>query len=351
MIPLHLLTDNGFKFSSDIKHTNVFNPSFNLKPINYVNSFDNFYFSCYEIILSTGMIFTARAIETFKGLIFKPQEIKNDLDFECISYYRNQDYLYTPFCQKELFNDEFIFEFEDVINSLNIDFFSNDTSFKEKTENLSLLESSKIPQVRIATDSLFYKFLAISIVRGKVKNLNSDFNSISYKFNKGKENHERMKKDLLSFFESNNLQYEIIEYNKYFYVNYVDLTMTRYVEKFLKEDYNSLTRLFNNEFQSLFLMYLYVITNNTFYISHKTYLFYKKLAYNNNLVLSVSKNPINSNHKFSLVSKLVSEDLELTKELPDVIFLEDGYLTRIDSIKAVTKKGDANYLPEYLLIC
>ena len=37
--------------------------------------------------------------------------------------------------------------------------------------------------------------------------------------------------------------------------------------------------------------------------------------------------------------------------VPETIYLEFGYLTKIISIKNITLKGDADLLPEYLLVC
>ena len=347
MTTLNLLTDNGFKSISDITNTYIYNNNFKLTKISYINRFENFYFPCVKISLTTGMTFTSRTTQRFKGLIFSESEIKNDLEVELISDYKIGDYIYTSFINKDLFKvseDNFINKI--IINkSLTKEFYELDIKFKEKISN----KNSYIrPNVNLSVDSNFYKFLAISLVRGK---LNISDNYISFKFNKDKSTHKRMKEDLISFFEFNDLYYEISEYNKYYYINYSDDTLIKYVEKFKKEDYNSLNNIFNNKYQSLFLLYLYTITKNTYYLSNKTYLFFKTLAYNNKLVISVVKNPINSNHNYSLKSSLILEEMEIYREEPEVIYLDEGYLTKIINIESINLKGDAELLPEYLLVC
>lgn len=347
MTTLNLLTDNGFKSISDITNTYIYNNSFKLNKISYINRFENFYFPCYKITLTTGMTFTSRATHRFKGLIFNESEIKNDLEVELVSDYKVGDYIYTSFFNKDLFKtvEDNFFNKITVSESLTKEFYELDIKFKEKISN----KNSYIrPDINLNIDSNFYKFLAISLVRG---NLNLSENYISFKFNKDKSTHRRMKNDLIYFFETNNLYYEINEYNKYYYINYSDNTLIRYVEKFNKEDYNSLNNIFNNKYQSLFLIYLYTITKNTYYLSNKTYLFFKTLAYNNKLVINVVRNSINSNHNYSLKSSLFLEEMESYNEEPEIIYLDEGYLTKITNIESINLKGDAELLPEYLLVC
>ena len=349
MIPLHLLTDNGFKFISDLKNSEVYNSNFKLKSINYINSFDSFYFPCYKVILSTGLTFTCRSTQIFKGLIFKPEEIKNELDHELISLYNPEDYIFTSFPKKNIVKEHFCIENIEILNSLKSSFYLENFNINN-IDNNSINKLKNLP-INVKVSSDFYKFLALSLIRGKIKNIYDDINCISYKFNKNKINHERMKLTLIRFFDACGLNYEIREYDKYYYINYIDSTLTNYVDSLLKEDYNRYNNLFNSEYQNSFILYLYIMTNNTFYMSIKSFLFFKSLAYNNNLVLIASKNPIKSNHKFSLVTRLQSESKENYKEIPDVIFLKDGYLTKIESLELISKQGDSDYLPEYLLVC
>lgn len=347
MTILNLLTDNGFKSISDITNTYIYNNNFKLTKISYINRFENFYFPCIKVTLTTGMTFTSRTTHRFKGLIFNESEIKNDLEVELVSDYKVGDYIYTSFFNRDLLHtsEDSFFNKITINKSLSKEFYELDVKFKEKISNKTSYIRSDID---LNIDANFYKFLAISLVRG---NLNLSENYISFKFNKDKSTHKRMKEDLMSFFEVNNLYYEINEYNKYYYINYSDDTLIKYVEKFNKEDYNSLNNIFNNEYQSLFLLYLYTITKNTYYLSNKTYLFFKTLAYNNKLVISVVKNPINSNHNYSLKSSLILEEMEIYNEEPEVIYLDEGYLTKITNIESINLKGDAELLPEYLLVC
>lgn len=346
MTILNLLTDNGFKSIHNINNLNVYNTDFKLKKNSYINRYENFYFPAYELKLATGLILTCRSTHRFKGLIFNVEEIKNDLDIQLVSQFNSGDYIYTPFNDKDLFNRTFMFTNIEINNSLSLDFYTSNENFKCKIKNR---KSYFRDSFSVKINSSFYKFLAIALVRGS---LNLEENYISFKFNKKNDMHLRMKSDLIDFFESSDLNYEITEYNKYFYLNYSDETLLALVENLAKERYNEVIEIFNNEFQELFLLYLYTITKNTYYLSYNTYLFFKTLAYNNNLILITEKNSINSNHNYSLKSRL---DIDMLKEnsfsVPETIYLEFGYLTKIISIKNITLKGDADLLPEYLLVC
>ena len=346
MTTLNLLTDNGFKSINNITNINVYSPDFKLNKVSYVNKFENFYFPGYEINLSTGLNFTCRSTQRFKGLIFSLNEIKNSLDTNIISDYKLNDYLFTPFIDKDLFDRDYSFNYLVINQSLKSDFYDLEGNFKDKivTDYSTYFRED----VAINIDESFYKFLAIALVRG---HCNTDSNYISFKFNKNNQTHLRIKSDLLEFFNKNNLNYELSEYNKYYYINYSDLTLVALVAKFFKELYNDLSNIFNNEFQDLFLLYLYAITKNSYYMSYNTYLFFKKLAYNNNLVISVEKNPINSNHNYSLKSKLNVDSEDNNNNVPDIIYIENGYLTKILKVSNVNLKGDVELLPNYLLVC
>lgn len=351
MMQLSLLTDNGFKFISEINNDNILDSNFNLKNISYINRFENFYFPCQIISLVTGLNFTVRSYDRFQGLIFEPDNLKNDLDLELISKYNVNDYIYTKY-NKENLTVRHKFEQIQICNNLTSKFYlENVDKLLLDVSSPDLIKDLKVNKpVHILPENGLHKFLAISLVRGKLKTLSADFKTISYKFSHSSEKHLAMKSDLIRFFKDNDLSYNLVEYNKYCYINYSDLTLTSLVESFLEGSYTSLTEILQPMGRE-FLIYLYEITGNTYYLDRRTYLYFKKLAYDNNLVLAVKNNSIKSNHKFSLVSQIFTLEEEDLKLIPDVIYLEDGYLTRITNIKSENIKGDADYLTEYLLVC
>ena len=119
---LNILTTDTLKAIYNINKDNVY---FNDKSLNYLaltNNYPNIKSNMYKVLLATGTIFTCSEETILNGLIYESY-IKNDLDFESVVKYKENDYIFTPYINLNL---------DQTLSSLSLKNYSNHFLFKGK---------------------------------------------------------------------------------------------------------------------------------------------------------------------------------------------------------------------------
>lgn len=331
MIKTHLLTKTGFKSLEDYLATK-----------RIIKSSTPYIFYGSLLNLATGLKLIYPVGFNLRGLVSKEFLISNELSNKEVSLYKPDDFIYTSFNTK----------IEVTKPQLNIDILK-ESSFESMIDNLKNKVEPETSLESISSnlilDESFYKFIGISLIRGKLTSF-KDVNLIAYKFSKNKPLHLEMKKDLISFFTKSGIHFEISEYNKYYYVNFIDKSLSSIVKSF-NESSETFKHIFNNFNPKFFIEYLYSISNNNYHLNKDTFLFLKEIAYNGRLVLTLKENLSSSSEKYAFISEL---NIDMESLDPPVIYLEDGYLTRIVSNKPINIKDEclnSIHLPNHLIIC
>lgn len=400
----YVLTDKGFLQPSNLKGRDILLSSGLYKK--HTKDFNiNTFYKKTRLVLYTGTEIAIESSKKIKGLTFNSNEIKNDLEILSVNEYKLDDYIYTPFINLNFYpkNTQFnLTEYLDrpVTDKHRIYYISkalyseyNDNGFtmfnllsvltgksvkqdlrdkvvnylKTKKVNLEDTESvqkyltelmAKCTKTMLSTLSInkrLMDYLIISTLRGEVQHFvlqnNVVFKTLSYKFNKGSEYHEKMYDDLLLFLRGLDIEYEEKEYDHYVYLNISCEPLIGFYEKFKQSNFYDL-RKFSSIDTKYFINTLYKYTNNAFYSNLDTYLNLKEHAYYNKIILGYTDKLHSNYDSLYPINSFILEEPELTSlEIPDIIQLEEGYLVRITNISTECTQGDHDLIEDVMVIC
>lgn len=336
----------------------------------------------YIFKLVTGHNISYNCNSTLTGSIFEYPYIKNELDINApLSKFKVDDYIYlektnnivaNPFKTIDLTNYSTYFDSNyvyypsanisnELINSnINISTFLNYLNNKEITDNKNinnflkklnmdqedsetikekvalryLSKSSKI----IKVDKNLINFIIVSLLRGKktsfletIDNKNLVISNIAYKFNHNNSYHKDMKNNLIKFLDMYNISYHLVIYDKYDYINLTCTPLIKFFSEILKSNFEYLQN-FSNSLQIYFLKNLMYNSKNNYYTDAFKKFGLIKLGLNNNLLFYQSKN---NKYETPYTVSLSTEEEEYKKELPDIQYLENGFLIRILDITPI----------------
>lgn len=332
------------------------------------------YDKSYLVKLATGTSLRLHPEAIVSGSIFEKDTIKNDIDTDYISNFKEDDYIYTPFKSLDYGS---IKESVKLVTGPKraIEYFNTNLNTYCEEKNITLkefeqeLENNKLEASGIYTDSgLLSKitsdmkvnkelinFLTTTILRGKLTldnhkvqdSLTYKCKTISYRFKKDNDLHLEMYNSLLKFFKHHSIKSEKVDYDHYFYINLYNNILYDYFSKFRLSFFRESLE-FDKEYQELFLNNLFKYTNNNFYTNPDCYHTLKEMCYNNKKVLSFIFRSNGSKSYEPICCSLVDPLLSERELYSDVVILDSGYLTRIVDIKPCDKKH--RIIKDYLLI-
>lgn len=324
------------------------------------------------IKLANGLAYKPENNIVPKGSIFEYPLLKNDLDIDQYAdKYNINDYIYTDF-NYELQNNlkidlekfstssdnKFVYylssSLNNILNNNNLSFsdfilflnnrITNKTlKYKfelifqtdDKENYLESLLSSHVNKLDryIDSNSLLNTFILIAALRLQITNTlistnNVTIKLISYKFNKSNEHHMIMMDNLIEFFKQFNIDFNMEEYDKYYYINLICEPLVNLFESF-QNNPETLLKLFEKEQIKYFISKLMEYTNNNFHCDNllSTVLIKYSMAYKVPSFRYTIKNS-----KFPYALSLYDLDKEYNQLVPDIIEIDDGYLVRIIDI-------------------
>lgn len=395
---LNILTTDTLKAIYNINKDNVY---FNDKSLNYLahtNNYPNIKSNMYKVLLATGTIFTCSEETILNGLIYESY-IKNDLDFESVVKYKENDYIFTPYINLNLdqtlsslslknYSNHFLFKgklyflikdisknkdynvnLKDLFKLLTNEYISENSeqSIKELLlkDNLDIQNPKDIElfitqltnkyfknveDLTFITES-FIDFLLASTLRCKIKHEITEFNftikTMSFKFIKNNETHDELYKNLINFFKTSKYEYEEVEYESYYFVNLINNPIIDYYEHFYSTSFNDL-KYMDNDLKLYFLKNLYRYTNNNFYSNFDIYLTLKYIAYSFKITLKHERNKNKNVQPY--VSSILEQTEDFFDEYPDLIELDEGYLTRIVNIEYLSTNGRPDLIYPFLIL-
>lgn len=328
----------------------------------------------YLVKLATGTSLRLHPEAIVSGSIFEKDIIKNDIDTDYISKFKEDDYIYTPFKSLEYG------AIKDTVKLVTgsrrvLEYFNTNLLTYCESKNITLKEFEKsLEESKLEASSMYsdlgllsktyseikvnkelINFLSITILRGKLSleqhkvqdSLTYKCKTISYRFKKDNPLHLEMYQLLDKFFKHHSIKSEKVDYDHYFYINLYHNLLFDYFNKFKLSFYREILD-FDKEFQEQFLNNIFKFTGNNFYTTPDCYHTLKEMCYNNRKVISFI-NRSNNSKSFEPISASLMDLQSSDKEIyPDVILLDNGYLTRIIDINFCDNKH--RIIKDYLLI-
>ena len=265
----------------------------------------------------------------------------NELPFSIINLFK---YLNGKTVKQEIKED-----IEKYLKEQKVDITSEE-ALTEYSQTLISQNTSNI-LAEVSINKRLMDYLIVSMLRGKVEHtlIKESFSSpiilksISYKFNKDNERHQKMLDDLLLFLRGIEVDFEEKDYEHYISISFVCDPLVSYYETFVSSNFKELKK-YSTRGCNYFIRTLYKYSNNSFYSNYETYLFLKEYAFYNKIVLGYDKNT-NPTYEFPIYSYILEDDLYFSS-VTDILVLEDkdgnliGYLSRITNLKYENTVGD-----------
>lgn len=104
----------------------------------------------------------------------------------------------------------------------------------------------------------------------------------------------------------------------------------------------------DNDLKLYFLKNLYKYTNNNFYSNFDIYLTLKYIAYSFKITLKHERNKNKNVQPY--VSSILEQTEDFFDEYPDLIELDEGYLTRIVNIEYLSTNGRPDLIYPFLIL-
>ena len=393
---LNVLTTDGFKALSKLDNDMVYLNTKELKKIHNYNPNYKSNSNTHKVTLVTGTSFTCDNKTVLNGLIFE-NYIKNELDNTYIDKYKINDYIYTPYIDLNLdqnllsislknYTDNYIIKGDVyyLTKDINKDYDINLRSlfkllkneYVEEDQLIQLTDLFKANNLNIDLDehrSLFINhltstyfdhiseslfvtkkfidFLLCCVLRSKISHSVSSFNNVikrlSFKFNKSNEQHKELSDNLEQFLLDVDYKYEVVDYNNYYFINIINNPIIDYYEHFYTSNFNDL-KYIDNDLKLYFITKLYEYTNNNYYSNYDIYLTLKYICFNFKIILSHQRNKNTNTQPY--VSSILTETDDVFDEFPDLVLLEEGYLTRIIDIKTLNTNNRIDLASPFLIV-
>ena len=392
---MHILTNEGFLAPSKTQGKEILLSSGLFKE-NKERYNNNLFSKKVRLTLATGNELVVEPDKKITGTIFEPGMIKNTLEHTPASNFKEEDYLFTRWLDVNYFPEEIDIDLTEyspvqdkhrvyyisksvyrdygangftLINLLNVltgkpvkdtirdkvlvYLEENSISLEKPEEYISTLVKTctKTLAPTLSINKRLMDYLIISTLRGQIEHYalkDLIFKSMSYKFNKDNEHHCSMYTNIILFLKGLDVEYEEKEYEHYFYVNFSCEPLINYYESFKVNCFRDM-RKFSTLNCKYFLTTLYKYTNNSFYSNYDTYLTLKEYAYYSKIILGFTdKVHANYDTQLPINSFILEESPGLD---PDVVILDDGYLTRIEKIKEEATQGEDDLFDNIMIIC
>lgn len=348
----NILCLKGFINIQNIKNNNVYiyeNKELYTKTIHTVKEEPH-----YSVLLATNTNLVIDTESNVTGSILEEDTIKNHLERTPFKFYKEDDYIFTPFLDitPPVHSSHFKLDSSLVYTDLDLIQMS-----KEKDKPLKDLIDDLIQEERDSESSYLktmpsslevneglIDFILASMLRGRFKKdiykengcSHTSF-KLSFRF-KTNEVHSEIKSKLESFLKNNEISYSITDYDNYCYLNIINKPLFGFFKKIEDNSYSDLKTI-NKNLQKYFINHLFKYTKNNFYTTPDTYHVIKEICYNNQQVISFIKRSQNDTDVNPICCSVINKDASEHELYPDVVYLEDGYLTRIVKIDFNTSKS------------